>query len=333
MNHESSSQLRSNMKKVLCFMAAAFPFSVAGVAHAQDFPTKPVRLVVPYGPGGPTDMVARELGHSLEKILGQPVIIDNKSGGGSIIGVGHVAKSPGDGYTLVFATGAPFIMNPYLNSKLPYEVKDFAPVSKVASYTMVLSTGAKQPFKTLKEMVTYAKANPGTLTYASAGPGTSNHLAGELLQNLTGAKLTHVPYRGNGPAMTDVIAGNVSMMFDMPATTLPHVRNGRVQLLGSTSKTRSAQVPELPTIAEQGVTGFDVTSWFGVLAPKSTPEKIVNQLNEAIRTALNSDELKQKLKAVGYEVTPSTPRELEETIASEGKVWSEVIKKANIRLE
>lgn len=313
--------------------ALALPLLTPISVYAQDFPNRPLRLIVPYGTGGPTDMVARELGNGLQKVLGEPVVVENRPGGGSIIGVDHVAKADGDGHTLLFATAAPFVINPHLNSALPYKVGDFTPVSKVATYSMVLAVGPQQNWGSMQEMVAYGKANPGALSFASAGNGTSNHLAGELLQSLTGLKMMHVPYRGNAPAMTDVIAGNVSMMFDMPATTVPHVQSGRVRLLGSTSTTRNPLVPETPTIAEQGVEGFDVTSWFGVFVPKATPEEIVDRLNNAIGEVLNDPALIAKLKSVGYEVASSSPVELAASIGEEGRLWSDVIAKAQIRVE
>ncbi|ETF04459.1 MFS transporter [Advenella kashmirensis W13003] len=326
--------MRAQMIKAgAMFIAFSCLLSAAQAAPATDYPNRPIRLIVPYGAGGPTDMVARELASGLQKNLGQPVVVENKPGGGSIIGVDHVAKSSADGYTMLFATGAPFIINPYLNSKLPYRVDEFAPVAKVASYSMVLSTSPKQPFKTVPELIAYGKAHPGTLTYGSAGNGTSNHLAGELLQTMTGIKMTHVPYRGNSPAMTDVVAGNISMMFDMPATTQPYVQSKRVILMGATGTTRNSLAPSTPTIAEQGVSGFDVSSWFGVLVPAATGQDIVTRLNHAVDQVLNEQAFKAKLTSLGYEVTPGTPNDLAQTIAGEGKLWSEVIHKANIHLQ
>jgi len=304
--------------------------TLAGVASADG---GTVKLVVGFPAGGSADLLARAVSDKLATALGSTVIVENRPGGGSIIGVDHVAKAEGDGHTLLFATAAPFVINPYLNPRLPYEVADFAPVSKVATYSMVLAVSPRQPWRTMQEMVAYGKANPGALSYASAGNGTSNHLAGELLQSLTGLRMMHVPYRGNAPAMTDVIAGNVSMMFDMPATTLPHMQSGRIQLLGSTSTTRNPLVPDTPTIAEQGVAGFDVTSWFGVFVPKATPEPVVHRLSAAIGEVLNDPGLVAKLNAVGYEVASTTPAALAATIGEEGKVWSDVISQADIRLE
>jgi tripartite-type tricarboxylate transporter receptor subunit TctC len=307
--------------------------SFVSAALAEDFPSRPIRLVVPYGTGGPTDGLARKLAEGMQARLKQPVIVDNKPGGGSILGVDLVAKSKGDGYTVLFATGAPFVINPALNPKLPYKTQDFAPVATVARYSMVLSTGKQQPFDDLAGLLRYARAHPGKVSYGSAGAGTSNHLAGELLANAAGVQLTHVAYRGNAPAMTDVIAGNVTFMFDLPATTLPHVQSGRVKLLGSTSPARSPLTPDTPTIQEAGLSDYDVTSWFGLFAPAGTPDAIVQQLNRAANEVMADPANAGWLKQNGYEFSAQSPQQLSQRIARESTQWTDLIRKARIQID
>lgn len=313
-------------------MAAAVALCSTGL-HASEYPDRPIRLVVPYSAGGPTDGLARKLAEGMQRRLKQPVIVDNKPGGGSILGVDHVAKSKADGYTILFATGAPFIINPALNSKLPYKVQNFAPVATLASYSMVLATGSGQPFSDLRSFVQYARSNPGAVSYGSAGAGTSNHLAGELLASAMGLKLVHVPYRGNAPAMTDVIAGTVTFMFDMPATTLQHVQAGRVKLLGSTSPSRNPLTPDVPTIQEAGLPSYDVTSWFGIFTPSGTPQKVVDTLNQVANETMAEPELGAWLRQTGYEFKAQTPAQLAARIENESKTWSQLIQKADIRVE
>ncbi|TDF64516.1 tripartite tricarboxylate transporter substrate binding protein [Cupriavidus sp. L7L] len=297
------------------------------------YPDKPVRLIVPYAAGGPTDAVARLLGQGLQKRLKQPVVVENRPGAGSIIGVEYVAKASSDGYTLLFATGAPFVISPFVNQKLPYKTSDFAPVATVASYSMLLSTAKNQPFNSLRDLLAFARSHPGKVSFGSAGNGTSNHLAGELLAHEAGVKLLHAPYRGNAAAMTDVIAGNVTVMFDMPATTLPNVQSGRIKILGSTSPVRNPLTADIPTMHEGGVTGYDVTSWFGLFASAGTPAPIVDRLNRAVNDTMNDPEVRTRLKHDGYEFKAETPAQLSERIERESRVWGNLIKSVSLRLE
>lgn len=312
---------------------ATLAIVLAGAAAAQDFPSKPIRLVVPYAAGGPTDGLARVLGDGLQKRLKQPVVVENKPGGGSIVGVDQVAKARADGYTLLFATGAPFIINPALNPRLPYKVQDFAPIATLASYSMVLTTGKGQPFGNLAELLAHARSHPGTLSYGSAGGGTSNHLAGELLASTAGVALIHTPYRGNAQAMTDVIAGNLGFMFDMPATTLQHVQSGRVKLLGSTSPARNPLTPDVPTLQEGGLQGYDVTSWFGLWAPAGTPPAALQLLNRAANETMADPEVGQRLRQGGYEFKAESQAQLARRIETESAAWATLIRKAGIKVE
>jgi tripartite-type tricarboxylate transporter receptor subunit TctC len=302
-------------------------------AHADTYPSRLIRLVVPYASGGPTDQLARVLAQGMAIGLGRPVIVENRPGAGSIIGVDFVAKAQPDGYTLLFVTGAALVINPLLNTKLPYKANDFAPISTVAAYTMFLSVNPNLGFNSLADLITYAKHNPGKLAFGSAGYGTSNHLAGELLKKMAGIDLLHVPYKGNAAAMTDVIGGNISMMFDLPATTMPYAQAGKVRLLGTTGKQPSPLAPQVPTIASGGVPGYDVTSWFGVFAPARTPPEIVTKLSSMIVTVLNDPATAARLSGLGYQVFGSTPDTLDEMMVVDTKLWTDVIREANIKLE
>lgn len=320
---------------LVIFLKMSLIFGTLAAADAQtiSYPNRPIRLVVPYASGGPTDMLARALGKRMQEEFGQPVIIENKPGAGSIVGVDFVAKAEPDGYTLLFVTSAALVINPLLNAKLPYSVRDFAPVSTVSSYSMFMSVNPGLGFRTLAELISFAKANPGKLTFGSAGNGTSNHLAGELLKNMAGVDLVHVPYKGNAAAMTDVIGGNISFMFDLPSTTMPHVKAEKVRLLGTTGVGRNPLAPEVPTISEGGVKGYEVTSWFGVFAPAKTDPVVVDTLSRQIIKILKDPSMSQLMASHGYDVFGSTPSKLQEMLSQDIKIWGNVIKSANIKLE
>lgn len=313
----------------------SFLTGVFSIANAQTvmYPNRPIRMIVPYASGGPTDMLARALAKGLQEELNQPVIVENKPGAGSIVGVDFVAKADPDGYTLLFVTSAALVVNPLLNEKLPYGVKDFAPISTVSSYSMFLAVNPGLGFKTLSDLISYAKANPGKLTFGSAGNGTSNHLAGEMLKKMAGIELVHVPYKGNAAAMTDVIGGNISLMFDLPSTTLPHAKNGKVQLLGTTGADRNPLASDVQTIAESGVQGYEVTSWFGIFAPAKTDQSIINKLSQITVKILKNPAMNDLMASQGYEVFGSTPTRLQEMINSDTKNWGDLIRAASIKLE
>lgn len=313
--------------------AVAFAAALSGALAADDYPSRPIRLVVPYGAGGPTDLLARAVAQGLQNGLGQTVIVENKPGAGAIIGVDHVAKQPADGYTLLFAASSALVITPSLNPKLPYQVKDFAPISTAGSFAMFLSVNPKLGFNSLGDLIAYGKKNPGKLSYGSAGTGASNHLAGELLAKMAGIEMTHVAYKGNAPAMTDVIGGNISMMFDLPATTLPHAQAGKVLMLGTTGADRSPLAPQVPTIASAGVPGYDVTSWFGIYAPAKTPTEVVERLSALIVKILDDPVLAARLGGQGYKVFGSTPAQLAQMTAADSKLWANLIRDAKIKLE
>lgn len=321
------------LQRIRLFLYVTIAALPLASAYADSYPNRPIRLVVPYAAGGPTDVLARSLAQGMQAGLGQPVIVDNKPGAGSIVGVDYVAKSQPDGYTLLFTASGALVINPSLNPKLPYSSTDFAPVSSAGSYAMFLSIDPKLSINSLGDLIAYAKRNPGQLTFGSAGNGTSNHLAGELLKKMAGINLLHVPYKGNAAAMTDIMGGHLSMMFDLPATTLPFSQRGKVVLLGTTGKSRSSLVPNVPTIAENGVPGYEVTSWFGIFAPAKTPPAVVSKLSSLIVTVLKDPVISARLHGQGYEVFGSTPEKLAEMVAVDTKLWADLIHAANIKLE
>lgn len=303
------------------------------LASAQAYPSRAVRLVVPYASGGPTDLLARALAQRLSETLGQAVIVDNRPGGGGILGVDLVAKSPADGHTLLFTASGTLVMNPALNPKLPYKVSDLAPVSSAATYDMFLAVSPKLGFTSLADMLAYARRHPGKLSFGSAGSGTSNHLAGELLKKMAKVDLLHIPYKGNAAAMTDVMGGNISMMFDLPATTLPHAQSGNVQLLATTGRLRNPLASQVPTFIEGGVPGYEVTSWFGVFAPARTPNEILGRLSQQIVAILGDATISAKLAGQGYQVSGCTPERLAEMVSTDSRLWTDLVREANLKMD
>ncbi len=297
------------------------------IAQAQTYPTKPIRIISPYSPGGLGDLVPRAIGAGLTELLGQQVLVENRPGASQAIGMQLVAKSPADGYTLVYGSVTSLAINPAVTKDLPYDpVKDFAPLSLCVTTPLFLVVHPSVPAKNVKELVALAKRQPGKLTFASGGNGSSNHLAGELLKLLAGVELLHVPYKGAGPAMSDVMAGHVDMMLG--AAGLAEARAGRVKVLGVTSAKRAASAPDLPTLAESGVPGYESTIWFGLLAPAGTPQPIVNRLSQEIGKVLQQKTLRDRFNTV--DLTPTTPEGFAAHIQREIPKWRKVVTEAKI---
>ena len=307
-------------------------------AHAQpaaaDWPNKPIRWVVPFPPGGAMDAIARTLGEKAGKALGQPFVIENKPGAGGNIGADYVAKQPGDGYTLMI-TSIGMATNKPLYGKLSYDpIKDFAPVSLLAVVPNVLVTNATQPdVKTARDVIAAARKAPGKLTYASAGNGTSIHLAGEVFASLAQLDMLHVPYKGSGPAVADLLGGQVNYMFDSITSARPHIQSGKLRALGVTTAKRSSTLPDVPTLAEAGVPGYEVSPWFAVFMPASTPKPIVSKLNKALLDAMKDPDVVKRFETIGAEPVGSTPDELARHLARESERWTQLITERGIKLD
>ena len=296
------------------------------------YPDHPIKLIVPFSPGGGTDLVARTIGQAMSDELHQPVIVDNKPGGSTIIGTDALAKSPADGYSLVVATFA-HAVNPSLKAKLPYnQEKDFAPVCLIGISPNVLVVAPDSPYKTFQQLLAAAKSNPGKLSYASQGSGTSAHLAGELFNSMTGAKLVHVPYKGAGPALTDVMGGQVDMMFATASAVGNLVEAGKLRALAVTTPVRSATplLLKIPTISESGIPEYASGSWYGVYAPAGTPQEVINKLNAAIKKGAQSTVFKSRVESEGLVIKTGSPEDFGKFEKTEEVRWRTIIKSANI---
>jgi len=319
-------------------LSALAPFA-ALAQPVGAWPTKPVRIVVPFAPGGTTDILARALAPELGKAFGQSFIVENKPGAGGNTGADLVAKSPPDGYTLLMGTVGTQAINPALYPKMPYDaVKDFAPITLFAGVPNVLvinpAKAAAYKITDVKSLIAYAKANPGKLNMASSGNGTSIHLSGELFKAMTGTYMLHFPYRGSGPALLDLIGGTMDVMFDNLPSALPQIKAGKLTALAVTSGARSAALPDVPTIAEAGpVKGFEASSWFGLLAPAGTPTDIVNRLQQETAKALATPALKERLLAQGAIPGGDTPAQFTQFIAAESKKWAQVVKTSGAKVD
>ena len=304
-------------------------------AVAQTYPSKPIRFVVPYPPGGSVDIAARAVGQKLSEAWGQPVVVDNRAGAGGNIGADLVAKSPADGYTLLMGAVATHAINPTLYAKIPYDpVKDFTPVALVVQVPNILVVNPSVQAKSVKELIELARAKPGTLNFASGSTGSTGHLAGELFNTMAGVKMVHIPYKGAAPAMTDLLAGQVHLMFDNLANALPNVRAGKLRARAVTTLSRSPAVPELPTVAESGLPGFDLTTWFGIMVPAGTPSEIVTKLNAEIVRALNSKDMHERLEKMGAEApVNNTPENFAAFIRTEAAKYAKVVKDSGAKVE
>lgn len=322
------------MKRRLFVLAAALGLALAPpLLHAQDYPNKPVRVVVPYPPGGPTDIVARLIFTRLGDQLAQNFLIDNRPGAGGNTGAETVAHAPADGYTLLLVTTAHAI-NPFVFKKLGYYIqKDLVPVSLLTKGPLVLAVTPSAPFRTVRELIDNDKANPGKLNFASSGNGQSTHLSGELFNLMAGTRLTHVPYKGSAPALTDVMAGQVQVIFDPTLSTMPFVKEGKLRALGVTSAERSPSYPDIPTIADSGVPGYESAAFFGVMAPAGTPAPVVARLNAAVKIALATPEITSALAAQGFSASWTTPAEFQKFMGDELAKWKKTVAASGATIE
>jgi tripartite-type tricarboxylate transporter receptor subunit TctC len=323
------------IRQVLAVLAGV---AVAFAAGAQSWPTKPLRYIVPFPPGGPTDTFSRALTAQLAEALGQPVVVENVSGAAASIGMDRVAKSAPDGYTIGLATTGSHAINPHLyGPKLTYNaLKDFTPLTLAVSYVNILVVNPAVPVRSVGELIAYANANPGKVNFGSAGNGSSNHLSGELLKSLTGAPMQHIPYKGSAPALTDVVSGQLTFMFDILVTSMPQIRAGRVRGLAVTSAKRSPFAPDIPTMAESGVPGYAEAGsnlWFGIVAPARVPQPIVEKLNAELIRVLRSPAMRERISGQFFDVWTSTPAEFQKVIESDYAKWGKVVRASGARVD
>ena len=317
------------LKPVIILSATLFP--CAASAAADDYPTRPIRLIVPFAPGGSADNLARTIQPGLGETLGQSLVIDNRPGASSIIGTDLTAKAAPDGYTLLLITTT-HTVNPALMPKLPFDaLRDFAPVSLVVSQPNILVVHPSVPAKTVKELVALAKAKPNTLNFASGGNGSSPHLSGELLKLVTGIQITHVPYKGSGPGITDLLGGHVQLMFAGPLGVEQHIKGGRLRALAVADARRSVVLPDVPTMAEGGVPGVETGTWYGMLAPARTPPALIDTVYRAIAKVLQLPDLKARLLAQGVDIVASPPQQFAAFLRSEVAKWAKVVKDAKVQ--
>ena len=330
MNHSLSNAPRLLLAGLTLAAAGALPT----VVLAQNYPVKPVTIVVPFAPGGTTDILARIVGQGMQTELGQPFVVDNRAGAGGNIGASLAAKAAGDGYTLFMGTVGTHAINQALYKKMPFDpVKDFAPISRVATVPNLLVAHPSQPYKTVKELIAYAKANPGKVTFGSPGSGASPHVSGELFKSMTGTDLLHVPYKGSAPAMTDLLGGQINIMFDNMPSAIQHVRSGKLRPIAVTTAKRSPEMPDIPTIAEAGVPGYEAMSWFGLFAPAATPKPVLDKLNAALVKVLNQADVKKKIAEQGGDVVAETPEQFAAFIKSETAKWGKVVKESGATVD
>lgn len=320
-------------RRVILGVAAVALLATPAVRAASDqatsFPERPIRLLVGFAPGGGTDTTARAIAQKLSQSLGQQVVIDNRPGAAGNIAAHIVSKANPDGYTLLMGTIAALAINPTLYGNLPFDpVRDFAPITQAVNSTNVLVVHPSVKANNVQELIGLAKASPGKILYGSSGVGGAGHLAGELFATMAGVKMTHVPYKGGGPVMIDLLAGQVHAVFATAATAIPHIKTGRIRPLGVTTAKRAGMMPEIPTIAEQGLKGFDANNWYGLLAPAKTPRAIVHKLNTEVVKVLQMPDIKQYLFSQGLDPAPTTPQEFGAYIKSEMAKWAKVIRAA-----
>lgn len=324
----------TKQRGVICRVSlAALVAAATPLATAQTFPVKPIRFVVPFAPGGGTDLIARAIGVRLTDVLGQPVVVDNRAGAGGVIGADLVAKAAPDGYTIVLGSPGPLTINPNLRPSIPYRLKDFAPITLATISPFVLVVNPALPVASVKELIALAKSKPGALNFGSGGNGSVAHLAGEQFKALAGVQITHVPYKGSNPSIIDLIGGQLQLVIDNLPVLVLHVRSGRLKALAVGIKKRSALLPEVPTMIEAGVPGYQASTAFGVLAPAGTPRAIIARLNREIVTILRAPDLIERFAGLGLEAVGSTPEEYAGHLRAELAQYSKLIKAIGLKLE
>lgn len=324
------------MKTIAPALASILALALlAPAAQAADpWPAKPIKWVVPYPPGGSTDMLARIVGQKLGERLGQPVVVENKAGAGGNVGTDYVAKQPADGYTIVMGNIGPIAINPSLYPDLPYNpLKDLAPVTMLMAVPNLLVVNPALPVHSVRDLIDYGRRQPAPLGYATPGAGTSLHLAGELFATTSGVKMTHIPYKGSAPGLNDTMAGHVPVMFDNMPSALPLVKAGKLRALAITSAQRSAQLPDVPTMAEAGLRGYEIAGWFGVLVPAATPKAIVARLDTELEAVLKMPDVRKKLDEMGGIVSGAGPQAFGRYIEAESRKWSTLVRSANITVQ
>ena len=328
-----SSRLIAFLRPLVTAPLLAVPSLLLAAAPADNYPNKPLRLVAPYAPGGGTDILARLIGAKLSEALGQTVVVDNRPGAGGIIGTDIVAKSPPDGHTLMLASPSPIVVAPHLHKKLPYDpLRDLAPITLITNVPAVMAVHPSVPARTVGELIKFAKSKPGTINYSSSGNGGTGHLAGEMLKTMAGIQMTHIPYKGTGPATAALVSGEVNLSFGNIISVLPHVKGGRIVGLAVTTEKRSPVMPDLPSVAET-LPGYAAGPFYGVLAPAGTPPAIIARLNREIVKILFSPDVKNNLSSEGAEPIGSSPAEFARLLKSETERWGAVVKQAGIRVE
>lgn len=319
-------------RRTLMAFAAAAPLALAAAPAAAAYPDRPIKLVVPYTPGGVTDALARVLAKGLSDRVGQPVVVENRGGGGANIGADAVAKAAPDGYTLLMGSAATHAINSSLYKSLSYDhIRDFAPITQVAQVPNILVVHPSVPAKDVRELIAYAKANPGKLNFGSSGSGGTIHLSGELFKTLAGVDMLHVPYKGSAPAVSDLLGGQVQVMFD--SSVVPHVKSGRLRALAVTSSKRSTALPDVPTMAEAGLPGYESTAWFGVLAPAGTPQPILARLHDEMVAVLKDPATQAWMKQQGFDAIGDTPAQFAAYIRKETDKWAKVVKASGATAE
>ena len=320
-----------NITRRAAIAGALLPF--AAWAQAPEWPSRPVRFIVPYPPGGPTDIMGRIVAQAVQGPLGQPFVVENRAGANGLIGSEQAARAPADGSTFLVNASA-YVIVPHLTPNMPIDVlADFAPVTNIASVPLWLVVNPALPVRSVAEFIAYARANPGRIAYASSSQGGAPHLAGELFKLMTGTDLVHVPYRGSGPAGQDLIAGTVQAMFDSVPASAGAVRDGRLRALGATTKSRIAPFPDLPTIAEAGVPGYEISTWYGIWAPARTPPAIIARLQQAVATAARNPETRARFDALGAEPVADSPEDYARFVRAEYDRWGKLVRDARIKLD